>query len=326
MRISQEDFFALSLPYRERLTLRRTLFEGGDGPRVAILSGIHGDELEGLYVCHRIAAWMEALSRTWPEALLGRVEIYPCLNPLGANTLQRHVPVYDVDLNRNFPGHPDGLFPQRVADAVMRSLEGAALVLDVHASNIYLREIPQVRINQDFAAGLVPLARFMNLDVIWIHGALTVLEATVAHSLNARGVPCLVVEMGVGMRVTPAFSDQLVTGILRTWREIGVLDPGLPLPELDHFPLLADDDNVHYLNAGTSGLFIPAIEHWMAVEKGQLLGRIVSPHRGEPLSEVHSPVNGVLFTLREYPLVYEGSLMARIVETSAAIGGPEEVP
>ena len=33
------------------------------------------------------------------------------------------------------------------------------------------------------------------------------------------------------------------------------------------------------------------------------------------LAEVRSPVNGVLFTLREYPLVYEGSLMARVMET-----------
>jgi hypothetical protein len=48
------------------------------------------------------------------------------------------------------------------------------------------------------------------------------------------------------------------------------------------------------------------------VRAGQLLGRIVSPHRGGTAAEVLSPVDGVLFTLREYPLVYEGSLMARI--------------
>jgi predicted deacylase len=78
--------------------------------------------------------------------------------------------------------------------------------------------------------------------------------------------------------------------------------------------LLADDGNVHYLNAETSGVFVPAIQHWMRVRKGQTLGAIVSPFAGEQLSEVCSPVDGVLFTLREYPLVYEGSLMARIVE------------
>ena len=60
-------------------------------------------------------------------------------------------------------------------------------------------------------------------------------------------------------------------------------------------------------------MFIPAASHWTDVRRGELLGRIVSPFRGDILSEVRSPVDGILFTLREYPLVYEGSLMARVM-------------
>ena len=66
----------------------------------------------------------------------------------------------------------------------MAALRGAALVVDIHASNVYLREIPQVRIARAFEAKLVPLARRMNLDLIWVHEAVTVLENTIAHSLN----------------------------------------------------------------------------------------------------------------------------------------------
>ncbi len=314
MQSQLETLLTLELPYRERLTLQRRVFEGAPGPRVAVVSGIHGDELEGLYVTHRLAQWLEQLGREKPDALSGRVELYPAMNPLGLDTLERFVPTHGVDLNRNFPGHDSGLLPQRLADAAVQALVGADLVVDIHASNIYLREIPQVRISEAFAVTLVPLAQAMNLDVIWLHGALTVLEATLAHSLNSRQTPCLVVEMGVGMRVTPAYSEQLVTGILRTWQELGVLAAGLELPPATHSPLVADDSNVRYLNADTSGLFIPEIEHWTAVEREQLLGRIVSPYQGETLSEVRSPARGILFTLREYPLVYEGSLMARIVD------------
>jgi len=299
--VRQESVLTLALPYRERLELRRTVFRGGAGPRAAIISGIHGDELEGLYVCHCLARWLEGLSATRPAALRGQVELYPAMNPLGLDTLVRFVPVFDADLNRMFPGHHEGLLPQRVAAAAMERLGGAALVIDIHASNVFLREIPQVRINQDFAANLVPLAQEMNLDLIWLHGAQTVLETTVAHSLNERGIPCLVVEMGVGMRVTPMFAEQLVVGILHTWRALGVLAPDVELPPLSHLPFVADDSNVHYLNATTSGLFIPAIDHWKGVREGEELGRIVSPFDGAVRSTVRSPVDGVLFTLREYP-------------------------
>jgi predicted deacylase len=311
--IKTETFFTIEMPYREKMEIRRTVFAGGNGPRVSVVAGVHGDELEGLYVCHRLAAWLEELLRTSPNNLLGSVELYPAVNTLGLDTLTRGLPVFETDLNRAFPGSSAGPLPARLAAALMTALSGSALVVDIHASNIYLREIPQVRINQDFDDLLVPIARCMNLDLIWLHGAATVLETTVAHSLNSCGTPCLVVEMGVGMRITPEYCEQLVAGILSVWKEMGVLAPDSAIPETSHTPLIADDSNVHYLNAQTSGMFVPSASHWTDVRRGELLGRIVSPFRGDILSEVRSPVDGILFTLREYPLVYEGSLMARVM-------------
>ncbi len=317
MEVLRDSILSLELPYRERSEIRRTVYRGGDGPRIALVSGIHGDELEGLYLCHRLASWLEQREQKSPGTLRGTIELYPALNPVGVDSLQRFVPVFDTDLNRSFPGRSDGLLPQRIAAAAMRCLAGADLVLDVHASNIFLREIPQIRINHDFASTLVPLAQRANVDVVWVHGSLTVLEATVAHSLNAIGTRCLVVEMGVGMRVSPSFTEQLLVGVLHLARDLGVLAPEVELPHRGHAPITADDNNVFYLNAAESGLFIPSVEHWREVEKGQVLGRIVSPDQGEVRCEVTSPTDGVLFTLREYPVVYEGSLMARIVSNAA---------
>ncbi|MDR3578441.1 MAG: M14 family metallopeptidase [Oryzomonas sp.] len=311
--ITTSCILSLEMPYSEQLCIRRTVYRGGDGPRAAIVTGIHGDELEGIYVCQLLADWLQQLARENPAGLVGTVELYPAMNPLGLDTLTRAIPVFDTDLNRNFPGSPGSDLPRRIAHAAMENLSGAALVIDIHASNIYLREIPQVRINTDFADRLVPLAQRLNVDLIWLHGAMTVLEATIAHSLNSIGTPCLVVEMGVGMRITPDYCRQAMSGILTLWKDLGVLAPDVELPPPDHFPLIADDSNVHYLNATTSGLFVPVIEHWTDVRKGQLLGSIVSPLKGGVLDEVRSPVDGILFTLREYPLVYEGSLMARIM-------------
>jgi predicted deacylase len=315
-----ETFFTIDMPYCERMEIRRTVFSGGAGPRVAVVAGLHGDELEGLYVCHLVAGWLEKLLQETPAALLGSVELYPAVNTLGLDTLTRGLPVFDTDLNRAFPGSAGGPLPERLAAALMTALDDFALVVDIHASNIYLREIPQVRINQEFVDLLVPTARRMNLDLIWLHGAATVLETTVAHSLNSRGTPCLVVEMGVGMRISPEYCDQLVAGLLGTWQEMGVLAPEVVLPETPHTPLIADDSNVHYLNAQTSGMFIPTASHWTDVHRGQLLGTIVSPFCGDVLSDVRSPVDGVLFTLREYPLVYEGSLMARVMARKGGRG------
>jgi hypothetical protein len=311
-----ETILAVELPYRETLKLQRSVYRGGNGPRVAVTAGIHGDELEGLYVCHRLAVWLEELGRTRPTALLGQVELYPSLNPLGLDTLQRAIPVYDSDLNCSFPGHTEGLLPQRIAAAVMRHLQETALVVDIHASNVYLREIPQVRIDQRFVDQLIPLARQMNLSAIWIQDPATVRENTLAHNLNARGIPCLMIEMGAGMGLTPVFTEQLLTGILAVWQALGVLAPDLELASSTHHPLIFDDTLIHRLNADTSGLFVPTAQQGGTVQAGERVGRIVSPFEGPTLAEVRSPISGMLLTLREYPLVYEGSLLARVVAAS----------
>ena len=59
-----------------------------------------------------------------------------------------------------------------------------------------------------------------------MHEAATVLEATLAYSLNALDTPTLVVEMGVGMRITKSYGDQLVDGILNV-PSSGAVNPPL---------------------------------------------------------------------------------------------------
>ena len=47
---------------------------------------------------------------------------------------------------------------------------------------------------------------------------------------------------------------------------------------------------------------------------GDQIGDIVNPLTGKVSERVYSPCAGMVFTLREYPVVDEGSLIARILE------------
>ena len=100
-----------------------------------------------------------------------------------------------------------------MAAKIVEDIAGADLCVDIHASNIFLREIPQARVNVNTKETLLPFATRLNLDFVWVHAAATVLESTLAHSLNSIGVPTVVVEMGVGMRITESFCHQLTDGI-----------------------------------------------------------------------------------------------------------------
>lgn len=305
----------LSLPVMETLSIKKNRFEAGEGrnkKRLSISTGVHGDELEGQYVCFEVARRI----LDHPEYLNGIVDIYPAMNPLGIDSITRGIPGFDLDMNRVFPGNENGSMTEYIASQIINDLEGSDLVVDIHASNIFLTEIPQVRINQLHKEKLVPIAEKMNLDLIWVHANSTVLESTLAYSLNLRETPTLVVEMGVGMRITKSYCKQLTDGIFSVMKEMGMWSGPT---EITHTPMIADqEDAVVFMNAPTAGIFISQVTHGTHLKKGDAIGIIVDPLRGMILSRIKAPVDGVLFTVREYPVVAEGALVARILKEEYA--------
>ena len=297
-----------TLPINERFAIRKNIIRNGKGNRrVCIVTGTHGDELEGQMVCYLVAKQLNEHL----DLLDGTVEIYPALNPLGIDTIQRGIPNFDLDMNRIFPGNPNGTMAEQTAHLIVEDLKGADLVFDIHSSNLYLRETPQVRINVLNEEELVPLAQRLNIDFVWVHDAATVLESTLAHSLNSTGTKCLVAELGVGQRINHKMCNRLTLGIFNLMKDMGMWKGEVDQSLISN-PIVCKGDSVEFLNAATSGIFITELKCGVVVAEGEEIGQIVEPMTGEVLSSVVSPVEGYMFTIRAYPIVYEGSLMARV--------------
>ncbi|MGN1114812.1 MAG: M14 family metallopeptidase [Oscillospiraceae bacterium] len=297
------------LAVNEKLVIRRNRIQNPskkDGKRVCIVTGTHGDELEGQYVC----AMLARILQDNVSGLEGTVDIYPALNPLGVDSITRGMPMFDLDMNRIFPGSSEGTMAECVAAGIISDIKGADFCIDIHSSNIYLKEIPQVRINEISARELVPYAEMLNIDFVWVHSAATVLESTLAYSLNEIGVKTLVVEMGVGMRITKEYCDQLTAGILNFLKNIGMWHGDT---EQVRKPILSCDRNVSFVNSSAAGIFVPCVDHWVDIEKGAHIGNVFNPATGRIEEYVTAPEAGRIFTLREYPIVYGGSLIARIL-------------
>ena len=113
------------------------------------------------------------------------------------------------------------------------------------------------------------------------------------------------------MRITKEYGDQLVDGIFHLMELLGIWTGKTKKPRT---PILSKDpQNVSYLNASVGGLFIPKVHHWEKLKKGEMIGQIIDPLSGKILDEITSPVDGILFTIREYPIVDEGSLIGRLL-------------
>lgn len=301
---------SVGLPVDERLEVKKNSLmpdiQTEAEKRICIVTGTHGDELEGQYVCYELIRRINENK----ECLKGIVDIFPALNPLGIDSVTRGIPMFDLDMNRIFPGSESGSVPEHVAAKIVEDIAGADLCIDIHASNIFLREIPQVRMSEGTAVNLLPYAKVLNIDYVWVHAAATVLEATLAHSLNTIGVPTLVVEMGVGMRITGDYCHQLTDGIFCVMKKMGIWDGEVINPKK---PIISTDGQVGFVNANEPGIFIPHVDHWDNIKKGDVIGEILNPLQGTVMETLYAPCDGMVFTLREYPVVNSGSLIARVL-------------
>lgn len=114
-----------------------TVIKRGDGPTALLTGGNHGDEYEGPIALSKLASTLKASDVT------GRVIIVPFMNYPAFRAGSRTSPIDKGNLNRSFPGRPDGTVTEKIADYVQRYLlPQADYVLDIHAGGKTLDFVP----------------------------------------------------------------------------------------------------------------------------------------------------------------------------------------
>ncbi|GJL77259.1 MAG: hypothetical protein NPINA01_02480 [Nitrospinaceae bacterium] len=280
--------------------------------RISFVAGLHGDELEGVYLCHQIIETLQHLKDTQPEAFQGEVHVYPAVNPEALRSTSRLWPFFQSDLNRQMGGDGNGSLTTGFAQTLLDELQASSdIVVDIHASNLHLNELPQIRIIEEFDKKLIPLAELCNTDLIWVHPSAPVFESTLGYNLNRRKTPTLVVETGICLRIHQNHCGQILMGMMNLLRKTGVLKSTSPAPQVKP-PLLVNPKQVALVQTSHSGLFISDVSLGDQVNKGDPLGKIIDAVQGRTLEIVTSPAEGMLFTLREQPVTYQGSPLARI--------------
>ena len=274
--------------------------------KLCIVSGIYGDELQGQYICYET---IRRIKNSY-EDLTGIVDIYPSLNPMGLEAGVREIPGPELNMNELFPGSEQGAMGEYAANAVLRDIEGADFCLDVHGSDMYLCEIPQIRMNDDVEKEIMPYVEHLNTDMIWVHPSTQVNKGSLAYELNKIGVKCCVTESSYAYKIDQDYCNQIVDGIFSLMKYMGIWKGETVKPK---DPFLVHDDDMIYINSESSGIFIPKSSVHDMVNENDEIGKVVDVITGSVEEVIRAPITGMITGMREYPAIEEGSLLARIV-------------
>ncbi|WP_172298509.1 succinylglutamate desuccinylase/aspartoacylase family protein [Pseudoruegeria sp. HB172150] len=282
---------------------------GGPGPTVLLLAGVHGDEYEGPVALTRMYQELA------PEKVAGRLIFLPMLNGPACQAGTRVSPLDGGNLNRAFPGDPEGPPTQQIAHMVSACLLPVAdAVIDLHSGGQASWFVPCALAARGRDGALDPdnikMARAFGTEVVWVLGAAND-SRSVNGAATAAGVPCIAAELGGGGAVGIDPLDAAETGLCRTLIELGVVEgERIALPEPRLVELARPG---HRVTAPETGLYQPAKQAGESVGEGECLGWILSPERPEaPPVEILARTSGLVLAETRRARVVPGSFLAFI--------------
>ncbi|MGK6313500.1 succinylglutamate desuccinylase/aspartoacylase family protein [Neorhizobium sp. DT-125] len=255
-----------------------------DGPTIGISGSIHGNENAGSQ------AIVDLYRILKDQPLKGRILLLPVANSRAFAVNHRFTPIDELNLNREFPGNPKGNYTQQLAYAIAAEfLDKIDIHLDLH-SGTDRPTVDYVYIWND-----EPLSRAFGSKVLYrpVQGKDgTVYSGTTKSvTIDKRGIPVVVVELGGGIVDQGPYVDRTVAGLLNMLRHLGVITGDVkPNPKQ---VVVNEIAGVRPTQAGWLEPLAPA--NGELIKRGQFLGRVVSPYTFEVLEEIPTPFeNGIM--------------------------------
>lgn len=257
-----------------------------DGPTLVVTAGVHAAEYAS------IAAALDLGRSLDPNHLRGRVIVVPVMSLVSFTARSIYVnPLDGKNLNRVFPGHPDGTASEQIAHWVFHNVIARGdYYIDLHGGDLIEALVPFTIFFRSGNAAVdeasLDLARTFGLEFI-------VSSETPGATFSAAskaGIPAIIAEAGGQGIWTREDVGHLAAGVQRVLRHLKMIDgvgsAPLPTTVLERFLWLRTEHD---------GFWYPAVSVGALVRKGDDLGQVMN-HEGRVLQRAISPADGrVLF-------------------------------
>ena len=251
----------------------------GRGPIIGISAAIHGNEPTGSEIILEVARLLRNIK------VKGRLWLLPVANPHAFAKNRRFTPLDEINLNREFPGDRGGTYSQKLADVLAREYLGRIDVhIDLH-SGTDRPTVDYVYINND-----EKLSRSFGSKVLYRpqegKAGTTYGGTTKTITVDKRGIPAAVIELGGGIIDQRPYVARGVAGVMNMLKHLGAI-PGEPTPPPAQIVVRS------------IALIRPTHGGWLETEApplgepikgGAVLGRVVSPYTFETLEVIRNPV------------------------------------
>jgi predicted deacylase len=260
------------------------------GPTLCLTAAVHGDELNGIEMVRRV------MHNLKPEKLSGAVLGVPIVNLQGFRRGSRYLPDRR-DLNRFFPGNPDGSAASRIAHSFFTEIiSHCDALIDLHTGSFERANLPQLRADlRD--PDVVTLTQGFGATVI-LHSKPA--EGTLRFAATAADIPAVTLEAGGPSELELQEVKHGVKGIETLLNTLGMVKK---------IRLWGEDEPVYYrstwVRANRGGILLADVTLGSTVRQGDLLGTITDPMNNAS-TKLYSPHSGRIIGMARNQVVMPG--------------------
>jgi N-alpha-acetyl-L-2,4-diaminobutyrate deacetylase len=282
-----------------------TVAKNGVGPTILLTGANHGDEYEGPVALFDLANNINS------EDIQGRVIIVPGMNYPAFQAAKRTSPIDGGNMNRVFPGNPEGTFTEKIADYFNRTLLPLAdFVVDFHSGGKTLDFLPfccaHVLNDKEQQSRCIEAMKAFNAphSVMLLEIDAVNMYDTAAENM---GKVFISTELGGGGSTTAYTVEIAKKGIRNLLRHTGICKGDLEVSETINLDM---PDQRCYIFSETSGLVEHCVDLGDSVKEGQLVVKVHNIERtGVAPVEYFAEIDGI-YTGRHYPgLVVSGDFL-----------------
>ena len=270
-----------------------------EGPVLFACAAVHGDEINGVAIIRRLIQLPDM------RRMSGTLLAIPVVNVHGFLNQSRYLPDRR-DLNRSFPGSPNGSMTSRLADLFMREIVARSQYgIDLHTGSSNRANLPQVRAQFDDDE-TVRLARAFGAPVL-LDAALR--EQSLRKVADEAGATVIVYEGGEALRFNEHAVRAGVRGIMGVMRALNMLPPLTKPPKKSvpaHF-----SRSTTWVRAPHGGILRPLKALGELLSEGDKIALITDPF-GEHEVAVFAPTDGIIIGQTTLPLVHEGEALYHV--------------
>ena len=304
----------LRLPYSRddsawgSIMIPLTVIKNGNGPTALLTGANHGDEYEGPVALQELTVALK------PEDITGRVIIVPAFNYPAYRAGLRTSPIDKGNMNRSFPGRPDGTPTEKIADYFQRVLLPMAdMAVDFHSGGRTLDFVPFAAAHilddkANEAACFAAMAAFnapysvqlLEIDSVGMYDT----------AVEDMGKVLVSTELGGGGSVTAKSIAVTKKGLRNVLIHAGILHGEMQIDPTIRLDMPDDDCFVFSEN---DGLFEPMVDLGEPIRKGDIIARIWPIERtGVPPIDYQTKIDGLLIS-RHFPGLIKAGDCAAVV-------------